>query len=52
MKTAKRNRLERAGWRLGSAEEFIDLIEEEQAPVEIIDSAFINSSLVVYQVIF
>lgn len=35
MKTAKRKRLERAGWRFGSAEEFLGLSEEEQALVEI-----------------
>jgi hypothetical protein len=35
MKTAKRKRLERAGWRLASTEEFLELSEEEQALVEI-----------------
>jgi hypothetical protein len=35
MKAAKRKRLERAGWRLVSAEEFLALSEEEQALVEI-----------------
>ena len=34
MKTAKRKRLERAGWRLVSAEEFLELSEEERALVE------------------
>ena len=35
MKTAKRKRLKRAGWRFISAEEFLELSEEEQALVEI-----------------
>jgi len=35
MKTGKRNKLERAGWRVGSAEEFLGLSEDEQAVVEI-----------------
>jgi hypothetical protein len=35
MKTAKRKRLERAGWRLASAEEFLELSDEEKALVEI-----------------
>jgi hypothetical protein len=35
MKAAKRKRLERAGWRLVSIEEFLDLSEEEQVLVEI-----------------
>jgi ribosome-binding protein aMBF1 (putative translation factor) len=35
MKAAKRKRLEQAGWQVGSAEEFLDLSEEEQALVEI-----------------
>lgn len=34
MKAAKRNRLEAAGWRLGSAEEFLGLTKEETAAVE------------------
>jgi ribosomal protein L1 len=35
MKAAKRKRLERAGWRLVSTEEFLELSKEEQALVEI-----------------
>ena len=35
MKTTKRRRLERAGWRVSSTEEFLNLSEEEQAIVEI-----------------
>jgi ribosome-binding protein aMBF1 (putative translation factor) len=35
MKTAKRRRLERAGWRAGSADEFLELSGEEQTLVEI-----------------
>lgn len=35
MDAAKRKRLERAGWRFCSAEEFLELSEEEQALVEI-----------------
>ena len=35
MKAAKRKRLERAGWRLVSTEEFFELTEEEKALVEI-----------------
>lgn len=35
MKAAKRKRLERAGWRFGSAAEFLELTEEEQTLVEI-----------------
>jgi|SRR5436853_2322807 len=35
MKTAKRKKLERAGWAVGSAEEFLELSEDEQAMVEI-----------------
>ena len=35
MKTGKRKRLEQAGWRVGSAEEFLELSKEEQALVEI-----------------
>jgi hypothetical protein len=35
MKVAKRKRLERAGWRLVSTEEFLELSEEEKALVEI-----------------
>lgn len=34
MKAAKRKRLERAGWRLASTEEFLELSEEEKALVE------------------
>lgn len=34
MKSEKRKRLERAGWRLVSTEEFLELSEEEQALVE------------------
>lgn len=33
MKTAKKKRLEKAGWRLGSAEEFLGLKAEEAALV-------------------
>jgi hypothetical protein len=35
MKPSKRKRLERAGWRLVSTEEFLELSEAEQALVEI-----------------
>lgn len=35
MKAAKRRRLEQAGWRVGSAEDFLELSKEEQALVEI-----------------
>lgn len=35
MKAAKRKRLERAGWRLVSTEEFLELSDEEKALVEI-----------------
>lgn len=35
MKAAKRRRIEQAGWRVGSAEEFLGLSKEEQALVEI-----------------
>ena len=35
MKTAKRKRLERAGWRVGSSEEFLGLSEDENAVIEI-----------------
>ena len=35
MKTAKRKKLERSGWRVSSAEEFLELSEDEQAVVEI-----------------
>jgi hypothetical protein len=35
MKREKRNKLERAGWRVGSAEEFLGLSEDEQAIVEL-----------------
>ena len=35
MKAAKRKRLEQAGWRVGSAEDFLGLSKEEQALVEI-----------------
>ena len=35
MKVAKRKRLEQAGWRVGSAVEFLDLSKEEQTLVEI-----------------
>jgi len=34
MLVAKRKRLEAAGWRLGSAEEFLGLAKEETAAVE------------------
>ena len=35
MKTAKRKRLEQAGWRVSSAEDFLGLSKEEQTLVEI-----------------
>ena len=35
MKAVKRKRLERAGWRLASTEEFLGLSDEEKALVEI-----------------
>lgn len=35
MKAAKRKRLERAGWHVGSAEDFLALDKEEQMLVEI-----------------
>ena len=35
MKAAKRKRVERAGWRVGSAGDFLGLSKEEQALVEI-----------------
>jgi len=35
MKAEKRKRLERAGWRVASAEEFLGLSEDEEAVVEI-----------------
>jgi hypothetical protein len=35
VKVAKRKRLERAGWRLVSAEELLELSDEEKALVEI-----------------
>jgi len=35
MKAAKRKRLEQAGWRVGSAEDFLELSKEEQTLVEI-----------------
>lgn len=35
MKTAKRKKIERAGWRLVSTEEFLALSAEEKALVEI-----------------
>lgn len=35
MKAAKRKRLEQAGWRFGSAEEFLELNKEEQTLVDI-----------------
>lgn len=35
MKAAKRKKLEQAGWRVGSAEDFLGLSKEEQALVEI-----------------
>jgi ribosome-binding protein aMBF1 (putative translation factor) len=35
MKAAKRNRLEQAGWRVASAEDFLGLSKDEQAMVEI-----------------
>ena len=35
MKAAKRKRLEQAGWRVGSTEDFLGLSKEEQALVEI-----------------
>jgi len=34
MKTAKRKKLERAGWAVGSAEEFLELSEDEQAMIQ------------------
>ena len=34
MKAAKRKRLERAGWRLASTDEFLELSDEEKALVE------------------
>ncbi len=34
MQKAKRNRLEQAGWRVGSATEFLDLAPEEVALIE------------------
>lgn len=34
MQKAKRNRLEQAGWRVGSAAEFLDLATEEIALIE------------------
>jgi len=34
MKAAKRKRLDRAGWRLASTEEFLELSDEEKALVE------------------
>lgn len=35
MKAAKRKRLEQAGWRVGSARDFLELSKEEQALVEV-----------------
>ncbi|HZT34493.1 MAG TPA: helix-turn-helix transcriptional regulator [Nitrososphaera sp.] len=35
MKAAKRKKLEQAGWRVGSTEDFLGLSKEEQALVEI-----------------
>jgi hypothetical protein len=35
MNTQKRRRLERAGWKLGSAKEFLGLTAEEEAIVEV-----------------
>ena len=35
MKTAKRERLERQGWRFTSTEEFLELSDEEKVLVEI-----------------
>jgi hypothetical protein len=35
MKTAKRKRLERAGWRVSPSEEFLGLSDEERALVDI-----------------
>lgn len=35
MQKAKRTKLERAGWRVGSAREFLDLTDEEVAFVEL-----------------
>jgi ribosome-binding protein aMBF1 (putative translation factor) len=35
MNTAKRKRLEKAGWRVGTAEEFLNLSPEEAAYVEV-----------------
>jgi ribosome-binding protein aMBF1 (putative translation factor) len=35
MNRSKRNKLEKAGWRFGSAKDFLELTKEEQAIVEI-----------------
>src|SRR6266508_1195566 len=35
MKSRKRKKLEKAGWKVGSAEEFLELFEEETAFVEL-----------------
>jgi predicted XRE-type DNA-binding protein len=35
MKARKRHRLEKAGWKLGSAKEFLDLTAEEEAVIEL-----------------
>ena len=35
MKTNKRKRLEKAGWKVGSAKDFLDLTPEESAFVEL-----------------
>jgi hypothetical protein len=35
MKAAKRKRLERAGWRFRSAQDFLELTDEEQIKVEV-----------------
>lgn len=35
MEKAKRNKLQRAGWKVGSAKEFLDLSDEEAAFVEL-----------------
>ncbi len=35
MRRSKRQKLERKGWRLGSAQEFLDLSEQEAAYVEL-----------------
>lgn len=35
MKAGKRQRLERAGWKLGSAKEFLDLTDEEEAVIDL-----------------